>query len=77
MDAYRNRPNETAHALRQGWLYTGDIGCMDVDGYLTITDRKKDMVIVGGYNVYPREVEEVLHLEEEQVLLGGIKNDHI
>ena len=65
MNAYRNRPNETAHALRQGWLYTGDIGCMDADGYLTITDRKKDMVIVGGYNVYPREVEEVLHQHPE------------
>jgi long-chain acyl-CoA synthetase len=60
MRGYRNRPEETALALRGGWLYTGDIGEFDADGYLAIRDRKKDMVIVGGYNVYPREVEEVL-----------------
>jgi long-chain acyl-CoA synthetase len=60
MRGYRNRPEETAEALRDGWLYTGDIGEFDVDGYLFIRDRKKDMVIVAGYNVYPREVEEVL-----------------
>src|SRR5206468_8730859 len=60
MQGYRNRPQETAEALRDGWLYTGDIGELDADGYLYIRDRKKDMVIVGGYNVYPREIEEVL-----------------
>ncbi|GAB3760612.1 long-chain fatty acid--CoA ligase [Ramlibacter monticola] len=60
MRGYRKRPEETAQALRGGWLYTGDIGAFDADGYLSIRDRKKDMVIVGGYNVYPREVEEVL-----------------
>jgi long-chain acyl-CoA synthetase len=60
MTGYRNRPQETAESLRDGWLYTGDIGEFDADGYLYIRDRKKDMVIVGGYNVYPREVEEVL-----------------
>jgi long-chain acyl-CoA synthetase len=60
MRGYRNRPEETALALRGGWLYTGDIGEFDADGYLSIRDRKKDMVIVGGYNVYPREIEEVL-----------------
>jgi long-chain acyl-CoA synthetase len=60
MEGYRNRPEETAEALRDGWLYTGDLGELDADGYLYIRDRKKDMVIVGGYNVYPREVEEVL-----------------
>jgi long-chain acyl-CoA synthetase len=60
MSGYRNRPKETAEALRGGWLYTGDIGELDTDGYLFIRDRKKDMVIVGGYNVYPREVDEVL-----------------
>ncbi len=60
MRGYRNRPEETAQALRGGWLYTGDIGEFDADGYLFIRDRKKDMVIVGGYNVYPREVEDVL-----------------
>lgn len=60
MAGYRNLPDETAAALRDGWLYTGDIGMLDEDGYLYIQDRKKDMVIVGGFNVYPREVEEVL-----------------
>jgi long-chain acyl-CoA synthetase len=60
MQGYRNRPQETAEALRDGWLYTGDMGEFDADGYLYIRDRKKDMVIVGGYNVYPREIEEVL-----------------
>jgi long-chain acyl-CoA synthetase len=60
MHGYRNRPQDTAEALRHGWLYTGDIGEFDADGYLYIRGRKKDMVIVGGYNVYPREVEEVL-----------------
>lgn len=60
MQGYRNRPQETAEALRDGWLYTGDIGELDAEGYLYVRDRKKDMVIVGGYNVYPREVEEVL-----------------
>ncbi len=62
MRGYRNLADETAQTLREGWLYTGDIGEFDADGYLYIRDRKKDMVIVGGYNVYPREVEEVLHL---------------
>ncbi len=61
MSGYRNRPVETAEALREGWLYTGDIGELDSDGYLYIRDRKKDMAIVGGYNVYPREVDEVLY----------------
>ena len=60
MSGYRNKPKETAEALRGDWLYTGDIGEIDGDGYLFIRDRKKDMVIVGGYNVYPREVDEVL-----------------
>lgn len=61
MLGYRNRDEETAHALRDGWLYTGDIGELDEDGYLYIRDRKKDMILVSGYNVYPREIEEVLH----------------
>ncbi len=60
MRGYRHMEQESAQALRGGWLYTGDIGSIDGDGYLFIQDRKKDMVIVGGYNVYPREVEEVL-----------------
>jgi long-chain acyl-CoA synthetase len=60
MDGYWNRPDETAEALRDGWLHTGDIGAFDADGHLAILDRKKDMLITGGYNVYPREVDEVL-----------------
>lgn len=61
MDGYLGRAEETAAALRDGWLHTGDIGRMDSDGYLFIEDRKKDMAIVGGYNVYPREIDEVLY----------------
>ncbi len=61
MRGYRGLVAETADALRDGWLYTGDIGMLDADGYLFICDRKKDMVIVSGYNVYPREIEEILY----------------
>ncbi|GIL39134.1 long-chain fatty acid--CoA ligase [Rhodospirillales bacterium TMPK1] len=57
---YRGRADETAAALRDGWLHTGDIGYLDDDGYLFLVDRKKDLILVGGFNVYPREVEEVL-----------------
>jgi long-chain acyl-CoA synthetase len=60
MLGYHNLPEETAEAMRNGWYHTGDLGKMDEDGYFYIVDRKKDMVIVGGLNVYPREVEEVL-----------------
>lgn len=60
MSGYWNRPEATSETLRNGWLHTGDIGFLDPDGYLFITDRKKDMIISGGSNVYPREVEEVL-----------------
>ncbi len=60
MGGYYNRPDDTANAVRNGWLYTGDIASMDEDGYFYIVDRKKDMVIVGGYNVYPREIDDVL-----------------
>ncbi len=67
MSGYWNKEDETASALRNGWLYTGDLGTMDEDGFFYITDRKKDMVIVGGYNVYPREVDEVL-LEHPSIL---------
>lgn len=61
MLGYWNRPAETREALRDGWLYTGDIAKMDEDGYFYILDRKKDMIIVSGFNVYPREIEEVLY----------------
>jgi len=58
--AYWRRPEESAEAIRDGWLYTGDIGFIDGDGRVTIVDRKKDLALVGGYNVYPREIDEVL-----------------
>ena len=62
MTQYRNLPQETAQALRDGWLYTGDIGEFDADGYLYIRDRKKEMAKVSGFNVFPREIEEVLFM---------------
>jgi len=60
MDGYYHQPEETAQALRGGWLYTGDIATVDADGYFVIVDRKKEMIIVSGFKVYPRDVEEVL-----------------
>ena len=60
MPGYWNQPEETAESLRGGWLHTGDIGSFDAEGYLTLLDRSKDVIISGGMNVYPREVEEVL-----------------
>ncbi len=60
MQGYRNLPAETSETLRDGWLYTGDLGEIDGDGHLFVRGRKKDLIIVGGYNVYPREIEEVL-----------------
>ena len=78
MQGYRNLPQETAQTLRDGWLYTGDIGEFDADGYLYIRDRKKDMLIVGGYNVYPREVEEVLvmHPAVLEAAVVGIRDEY-
>ncbi|HEX8995532.1 MAG TPA: long-chain fatty acid--CoA ligase [Ktedonobacterales bacterium] len=61
MQGYWNRPDETAKVLRDGWLRTGDIGVMDSDGYFTIVDRAKDIIIASGFNIYPRDVEEVLY----------------
>ena len=61
MKGYLNRPEETRETIRDGWLYTGDIARMDEDHYIYIVDRKKELVIRGGYNVYPREIEEVLY----------------
>jgi long-chain acyl-CoA synthetase len=57
---YYKKPEETAEAIRDGWFYTGDIGYMDDEGYLYIVDRKKDMIIAGGFNIYPRDIDEVL-----------------
>lgn len=61
MKEYWNNPRETANQLRDGWLYTGDIATEDEDGYIFIVDRKKDMIIAGGFNIYPREIDEVLY----------------
>ena len=60
MKGYWNNPEANARALREGWLWTGDLGALDADGFLTIKDRSKDMIISGGANIYPREIEEVL-----------------
>ncbi|MFZ0544940.1 MAG: long-chain fatty acid--CoA ligase [Candidatus Promineifilaceae bacterium] len=74
MKGYWNMPTETENTLRDGWLYTGDIARMDEDGYFYIEDRKKDMIIAGGYNIYPREVEEVLarHPGVLEVTVAGV-----
>lgn len=78
MKGYWNRPEETAEALRDGWLYTGDIAKMDEDGYFYIVDRKKDLVITGGYNVYPREVDEVLfeHPKIAEAVTVGLPDNY-
>jgi long-chain acyl-CoA synthetase len=60
MAGYWRNPEASARTLRDGWLWTGDLGAMDADGFLTLKDRSKDVVISGGSNIYPREVEEVL-----------------
>jgi long-chain acyl-CoA synthetase len=74
MKGYLNRPEETAEALRGGWFHTGDMGWFDEDGLLTISGRLKDMIITGGENVYPTEVEDVLtaHQAVSQAAVIGI-----
>ena len=74
---YWNRPEETAAAIRDGWIHTGDIGFVDAEGWVHIVDRKKDMVIVGGYNVYPREIDEVLfaHPAAQEAATIGVPDD--
>ncbi|HEX9697745.1 MAG TPA: long-chain fatty acid--CoA ligase [Actinomycetota bacterium] len=74
MQGYWNRPEETADTIRDGWLHTGDIAEVDDDGYFKIVDRKKEMIIVGGFNVYPRDVEEVLfqHPKIQEAAVAGI-----
>lgn len=78
MKGYYKMPEETAAAIRGGWLYTGDLARMDEEGYFYIVDRKKDLVIVGGYNVYPREVEEVLYAHEgvNEAIAIGVPDDN-
>ena len=61
MRGYKGKPEETANVLKDGWMYTGDIATMDEEGYFYIVDRKKDMIISGGYNVYPRDIDEVYY----------------
>jgi len=74
MRGYWKRADETARVLRDGWLFTGDLACVDEDGYFTIVDRKKDMIITGGMNVYPRDVEEPLfqHPKIKEAVAVGI-----
>ncbi|MBL4952341.1 fatty acid--CoA ligase family protein [Neobacillus sp. OS1-32] len=67
MKGYYKMPEETQAAIKDGWLYTGDMARMDEEGYFYIVDRKKDLIIVGGYNVYPREVEEVIYNHKDVV----------
>jgi long-chain acyl-CoA synthetase len=77
MQGYWNMPNETSNTLKDGWLFTGDIARMDEDGYFYIEDRKKDMILCGGYNVYPREIEEVLaqHPAVLEVSVAGVPDE--
>lgn len=74
MQGYWNMPDETENILRDGWLLTGDLGYMDEKGYFYVVDRKKDMIIAGGFNIYPREIEEVLyeHPSVQEVIAAGV-----
>lgn len=76
MAGYWNRPDDTARVLRDGWLFTGDLAVRDQDGYYFILDRKKDLILCGGYNVYPREIEEVLagHPEVREACAVGVSH---
>ena len=78
MKGYWNMPEETAQTLRDGWLYTGDIARMDEDGYLYIVDRKKDLIIASGYNIYPRDVEEIIyeHSAVQEAVVVGIPDPY-
>jgi long-chain acyl-CoA synthetase len=79
MQAYWQRPDETAKAFQDGWLYTGDLGYMDEDGYLFIIDRKKDLLKPGGRQVWPREVEEVIatHPAVAEVGVAGVPDERL
>ncbi|MDQ0351200.1 long-chain acyl-CoA synthetase [Alkalibacillus filiformis] len=78
MKGYWNKPDETEQSLKDGWFFTGDMGYMDEDGYFYIVDRKKDMIIAGGFNIYPREVEEVLYEHEgiQEAVVAGIPDPY-
>lgn len=77
MLGYLNRPDETAKTIKDGWLYTGDIATMDDDGFFYIVDRKKDMILVSGFNVFPNEIEEVVAMNEKvlEVAAVGVPNE--
>lgn len=78
MKGYWNQPEETAEVLKDGWLHTGDLGYMDENGYFYVVDRKKDMIIAGGYNIYPREIEEVLyeHPDVLEAVAAGVPDPY-
>ncbi len=78
MKGYINRPEESAQTVRDGWLLTGDIGVIDEEGFFAIVDRKKDMIISGGFNVYPRDVDEVLfeHPKIKEACVIGVPDQH-
>jgi long-chain acyl-CoA synthetase len=78
MKGYWNDPEETAKVIRDGWLYTGDLAYKDEDGYYFIVDRSKDVVISGGYNIYPREIDEVLftHPKVKDAMAVGIEDGY-
>ncbi len=76
MSGYWNNPEATAKTLRDGWLYTGDVGCVSDDGYLTLKDRSKDLIISGGMNIYPREIEEVLLLHPGVLEVAVVGRPH-
>ncbi len=77
MAGYWNRPDETAEAIRDGWVHTGDVGVFDEQGFLYLRDRKKEMIISGGYNVYPREIEDVLtaHPNVREAAVVGLPDE--
>jgi len=78
MSGYWQNPEETALALRDGWLYTGDLAKMDEDGYFYIVDRKKDLIIASGFNIFPREVEEIIHQHPavQEVVVFGVPESY-
>ena len=77
MKGYLNQPLATTETLRGGWLHTGDLARRDEDGYIYIVDRKKEMIIRGGYNVYPREIEEILYTYPDVVEAAVMGIPHI
>ena len=77
MQGYHGRPDLTAQAIRDGWLYSGDLGHVDADGFLTLVDRKKDLIISGGVNVYPRDIEEIAvqHPQVREAVVFGVPDE--